>query len=104
VGKPSTLGRFNQGLYQSIDATGDEKVLVCEQTRVAEYDLTTGKELWKHAVNAATSCQRLPNGNTLITVLNHNPAGKVMEVDPTGEVVWEYESKDGLRAARAYRR
>jgi outer membrane protein assembly factor BamB len=105
TGKSHTFGPFNRGGgYQSIDATGEDKILVCEANRVVEYDLKTGKDVWKHDVNAATSCQRLPNGNTLITVLNHNPAGKVMEVDPTGEVVWEYESKDGLRAARAYRR
>lgn len=103
-GGARALGRIQQGQYQSIDATGDEKLMVCEFNRVVEYDLKTGKELWKHDVNAPTSCQRLPNGNTLITLINHHPGGKVIEVDPTGETVWEYESKDGLRAARAYRR
>ena len=96
------LGRIQQ--YQSIDATGPDKLMVCEFNRVVEYDLKTGKELWKYDVNYPSSCQRLPNGNTLITILNHQPGGKVIEVDPTGETVWEYESKDGLRAARAYRR
>jgi hypothetical protein len=71
---------------------------------VAEYDLKTGKELWKYDSNNPTSCQRLPNGNTLITLINAAPGGKVIEVEPNGDIVWEYESKDGLRSARAYRR
>ena len=102
AGRPHTFGRFQQ--YQSIDATGDDKLMVCEFNRVVEYDLKTGKDLWKYDVNYPTSCQRLPNGNTLITLANHQPNGKVIEVDATGETLWEYESKDGLRAARAYRR
>jgi hypothetical protein len=102
VGKALTFGRIQQ--YQSIDATGDDKIMVCEFNRVIEYDLKTGKELWKYDVNSPTSCQRLPNGNTLITLINQAPNGKVIEIDTTGETVWEYESKDGLRSARAYRR
>ena len=106
VGKALTLpGRFQQ--YQSIDAVGEEKILVCEANRVAEYDLKTGKETWKYDVNNPTSCQRLPNGNTLISLLsygNNGQTGRVVEVDTTGEIVWDYESKDGLRPARAYRR
>jgi hypothetical protein len=105
-GKPLTLGRMQQ--FQSIDVTGDDRVLVCEFNRVAEYDLKAekgkAKELWNYAANSPTSCQRLPNGNTLIAIINQPPNGKVLEVDPAGEVVWEYESKDGLRPARAYRR
>jgi hypothetical protein len=102
VGKPIALGRIHQ--MQSMDATGDEKIMVCEPNRVAEYDLTTGKEVWKCDAMNPTSCQRLPNGNTLITLINAAPGGKVIEVEPNGDVVWEYESKDGLRPARAYRR
>ena len=99
---PLTLGRIQN--YQSIDATGEEKIMVCEFNRVIEYDLKTGKELWKFDVNNPTSCRRLPNGNTLITQINHPPNGRVIEIDTTGDIVWEYESKDGLRSARAYRR
>jgi hypothetical protein len=106
-GKPLTLGRIQQ--YQSIDVTGDEKILVCEFNRVAEYDLSKvekdkPKELWNFTANHPTSCQRLPNGNTLITIINQAPNGKVYEIDTAGDIVWEYESKDGLRPARAFRR
>jgi hypothetical protein len=102
VGKGLTLGRIQQ--YQSMDAPADDRVMVCEFNRVAEYDLKTGKEVWKYDTANPTACQRLPNGNTLITLINAGPGGKVIEVEPNGDVVWEYESKDGLRAARAYRR
>lgn len=106
VGKPLTLGRIQN--YQSIDATGDDKIMVCEFNRVIEYDLKADKdkpkELWSYSANNPTSCQRLPNGNTLITQINQPPNGRVIEVDATGDVLWEYESKDGLRSARAYRR
>jgi outer membrane protein assembly factor BamB len=105
-GKPHTLGRIQA--YQTIDATGDDKILVCEFNRVVEYDLKAdkAKELWSYNANnqAATSCQRLPNGNTLIALINQAPNGKVYEVDAAGEVLWEFESKDGLRPARALRR
>jgi outer membrane protein assembly factor BamB len=105
-GNPLTLGRMQQ--FQSIDVTGDDKVLVCEFNRVVEYDLKAekgkAKELWSYAANNPTSAQRLPNGNTLIAVVNQPPNGKVYEIDTAGDVVWEYESKDGLRPARAYRR
>jgi len=106
VGKPFQLGRIQQ--YQSIDATGDDKIMVCEFNRVVEYDLKAdkdkAKEVWSYSVNNPSSCQRLPNGNTLITQVNHQPSGRVIEVDTAGDIVWEYASSDGLRAARAYRR
>ena len=99
--KNHQFGRIQQ--LQSMDVIGEDRVLVCEWNRVAEYDLKTGKEVWKHDCpqNSAQSCQRLPNGNTLISLLNQN---QVIEVDPNGEVVWEYQAKDGLRVGRAYRR
>lgn len=105
AGKPYQLGRIQS--YQSIDVTGDEKIMVCEFNRVVEYDLKDrdkAKELWSFASANSTSCQRLPNGNTLITQINHPPTGRVIEVDPSGDIVWEHTSPDGLRCARAYRR
>lgn len=102
TGKTYAFGQvFN---LQSMDVAGDEKVLICESNRVAEYDLKTGKQTWKHDCNNPSSCQRLINGNTLICLVNQQPHGRVIEVDPSGEVVWEYEGKDNLRPGRAYRR
>ncbi|HSQ57553.1 MAG TPA: PQQ-binding-like beta-propeller repeat protein, partial [Gemmata sp.] len=95
------FGRIQQ--LQSMHAFAEDKVLVCEFNKVAEYDLKTGKQTWSHTTppNSAQSCQRLPNGNTLISLLNQN---QLIEVDPSGETVWEYQAKDGLRVGRAYRR
>ena len=37
--------------------------------------------------------QRLPNGNTLITL---GLKGQLMEITPDGGIVWDYRSADGL--------
>jgi hypothetical protein len=98
---------------QTMDVVGEDKILVCEREnkingqavdRVAEYDLKTGKQTWKHDCplnSSPSSAQRLPNGNTLICLMNTN---QLIEVDPSGEIVWEFQSKDGLKVGRAYRR
>ena len=97
-----TLGRVPQQTpFWAFDLAGDDRVVIGEPTQVAEYDLGTGKLGWKYAILGATSVQRLVNGNTLIAAYN---AGKVIEIDPDGEVVWEHKPKDRLHAARAYRR
>jgi outer membrane protein assembly factor BamB len=98
---------------QNIDVVGEDRILVCEKDitgpgrqidRVSEYDFKTGKQTWSYECpqnSAPTSAQRLPNGNTLICLMNLN---KLIEVDPSGEVVWEYAAQDGLKVGRAYRR
>lgn len=102
VGTGVTVGRAqNIGIATGMDVIGEDRILVCEPNQVAEYDLKTGKVGWKYSINMPTSVQRLPSGNTLIACLNQNRA---FEVDPDGEVVWEYRAKDGLHVSRAYRR
>ncbi|MBA4188977.1 MAG: hypothetical protein C0467_13350 [Planctomycetaceae bacterium] len=98
---------------QSIGIVGEDKVLISERDnknpaqpadRIAEYDLKTGKQTWKYDCpreSGPTSAQRLANGNTLICLMNRN---QLIEVDPSGEIVWEYQAKDGLRVGRGYRR
>ena len=97
-----TLGQIHN--YQTMDVVGDDRVLVCESNGVAEYEIKSGKETWRFACNNPNSCQRLINGNTLICEMNFSPNGRVIEVDPSGEIVWEYQGKDSLRPGRAYRR
>ena len=97
--KTYSFGRVQN--MQTMDAIDNDRILVCEFDRVAEYDLKTAKQTWKHECNSPSSCQRLFNGNTLISLLNTN---LLIEVDPSGEVVWEYQAKDGLRVGRARRR
>jgi outer membrane protein assembly factor BamB len=102
TGRKIALGQIYN--HQTMDSVGEGKVLLCEASGVVEYDLKSGKQIWKHPCSNPTSCQRLINGNTLICLLNQNPNGRVIEVDPSGEVVWEYEGRDSLRPGRAYRR
>ncbi|MBA4064645.1 MAG: hypothetical protein C0501_13215 [Isosphaera sp.] len=98
---------------QWLGLVGDDRILVCERDmtnraqpvdQVAEYEVKTGKQVWKHVCpqgSGPTSAQRLVNGNTLICLMNQN---RLVEVDPFGAEVWEYQAKDGLQVGRGYRR
>lgn len=73
------LGRFNTELSYS---------------RIIEVNPRTNKIEWEYKANPPSefytgvmgSCQRLPNGNTLIAETTH---GRVFEVTNDGEIVWE---------------
>ncbi|GGN84794.1 MULTISPECIES: aryl-sulfate sulfotransferase [Haloarcula] len=73
---------------------GTPTILVADSgnNRVVEYAYTNGTwtRTWSvgsDSLNWPRDADRLPNGNTLITdTLNH----RVIEVTPTGEIVWEY--------------
>ena len=75
-----------------VDESGTPTILVAdsENDRVVEYAYEGGqwKEVWSvGGFNWPRDADRLPNGNTLITdSLNH----RVVEVNPQGEVVWEF--------------
>jgi outer membrane protein assembly factor BamB len=64
-------------------------------SRVLEFDPTTLQITWRYAGDpkhaffsrVRSSEQRLPNGNTLIT---ESDGGRLLEVTPGGEIVWEY--------------
>jgi len=64
-------------------------------SRVLEIDPASNEVVWQYAdelVNAfytayMGSAQRLPNGNTHVT---ESATGRLFEVTPAGEVVWEY--------------
>jgi len=62
-----------------------------ENNRVVEYDLESGSAVWTYGGNDILlwprDADRLPNGNTLIVDSLHN---RVIEVNPSGEIVWEY--------------
>ena len=66
-------------------------------SRVVEVDVQTGRIGWSYQAQPATAffsatcgaSQRLPNGNTLIT---ESDAGRALEVDPSGRLVWEFVS------------
>jgi len=66
-------------------------------SRVVEFDPDTGELGWIFPQQAAASlssaeagsCQRLPNGNTLIT---ESEMGRAIEITPDRAVVWEFSS------------
>jgi outer membrane protein assembly factor BamB len=75
-------------------ADGNRAVLIADSLndRVVEYTYLNGSwELtWQVGVDQLSwprDADRLPNGNTLITDTHHQ---RVIEVTPTGEIVWEY--------------
>ncbi|HEX3131675.1 MAG TPA: arylsulfotransferase family protein [Thermoanaerobaculia bacterium] len=62
-----------------------------EKSRVIEVDTKTGEVVWRYEKDLFSktlgSCQRLPNGNTLIT---ESENGRALEVTRDGRMVWEY--------------
>jgi hypothetical protein len=83
-------------------------------SRAVEYNPVTMEKVWEytHPIDDRatggedkffswfiSSVQRLPNGNTLICEGN---AGRVFEVTPVGEIVWQYRQAGGF-VYRAYR-
>ncbi|WP_256545873.1 aryl-sulfate sulfotransferase [Halobellus inordinatus] len=77
-----------------LSENGTPTILVADSgnNRVVEYAKEDGEwvRTWEVGTGSLTwprDADRLPNGNTLVTdTLNH----RVMELTPTGEVVWEY--------------
>jgi hypothetical protein len=65
------------------------------RSRVIEFDPVTGERIWAYTgtpanrffTNTCGSCQRLPNGNTLITESDN---GRALEVTRQKEVAWEF--------------
>lgn len=60
-----------------------------DDNKVVEYD-TSGKAIWTFTTKGPWSASRLPNGNTLVTSYHST----VLEVNPQGEVVWQFSEKD----------
>jgi hypothetical protein len=64
------------------------------RSRVLEIDPGTGETVWQYGGTPGVdflsktlgSCQRLPNGNTLLT---ESENGRAIEVTPEGRIVWE---------------
>jgi hypothetical protein len=61
---------------------------VLDQSTVSTYDATkSGTPSYTFFSSFIGSAQRLPNGNTFI---NEGQAGRIFEIDSTGQTVWEY--------------
>ena len=71
-------------------------------TRVIELDPLTGKIVWQYRAEPPKSFyspsrgsnERLPNGNTFIA---ESDSGRLFEVTPAGEIVWELLNPDRRR-------
>jgi hypothetical protein len=89
--------------WAGIDVLPNKHVMVTLVNGIAEYDLESGQQIGKAIpFNQASSVQRLPNGNVLVTSMNRMV---VAELDRDGKQVWNYKSTDGNnRAWRAIRR
>jgi outer membrane protein assembly factor BamB len=80
-------------------APGGMSALGRGNSRVVELDPTTLELVWSYAMpgresfkffsHYISSVQRLANGNTMIT---EGADGRLFEVTPEGEIVWEYVS------------
>jgi len=74
-------------------------VRIREYTRVLELDPLEGKIVWQYRADppesfyspARGSNERLPNGNTFIA---ESDSGRLFEVTPAGEIVWELRNPD----------
>jgi hypothetical protein len=102
--KAVTWALFGMWLEQADAAlVPDGDVLLLEGpdgvSRVLEFDPVTTEIEWEFERGAARSsgthwsgsCQRLPNGNTLIS---ESALGRAYEITANGEVVWEYASPE----------
>ena len=83
--------QHNPDLLRSENGTPTLLIADSENDRIVEYAKENGEwtktwEVGTGQLNWPRDADRLPNGNTLITdTLNH----RVIEVTPTGEIVWE---------------
>ncbi|QFU83064.1 aryl-sulfate sulfotransferase [Natronorubrum aibiense] len=81
-----------------LEAQGTMVIADSENDRIVEHDLESDEHIWQYTGPSGEQLQwprdadRLPNGNTLITDSQNN---RVLEVDPDGEIVWQYDDLDG---------
>ena len=80
-------------------------------SQVLEVEPISGEIVWRYRAEPATDfwspvgsgAQRLANGNTLICAMNWSEPGRVFEVTPDGDIVWEYWNPEGESFYRATR-
>lgn len=100
IGRPGQHGLMHE--QHDPNRLAGETLLIAdsENNRLVEYDLTDRQEVWAYygtekRLQWPRDADRLPNGNTLIVDSRNN---RVIEINPDGEVVWEYslEQEVGL--------
>jgi hypothetical protein len=96
---PDILANGNMLLFDNLgnflDADGNDAEGGGGRSRIIEFDPATMEIAWQYAGTALApfesdvraSQERLANGNTLIT---EETGGRILEVTPAGEIVWEF--------------
>jgi hypothetical protein len=90
--------------FSSADILPGDRVLVSQMSnnpaanKLTEYD-ATGAAVWTNVINTPSHAIRLASGNTLVAC---EGAGRVVELDRTGRIVWE--CREGVRPSRVHRR
>lgn len=98
---PTVLGNGHLLYYANSSCKKDH-----DSSYVAEIDPINKSISWYYTENfsdpkprcAHGSCQRLPNGNTLIS----NISGYIYEVAPNKKIVWQWQTNDTKHLYRAY--
>jgi len=80
----------------------DGIIFIPQDNKVMAYDARTGDAVWKYETEGYANLKffsktmgtqrRLPNGNTFIVEDN---TGRLFQVKPDGEIVWEYVNRGG---------
>ncbi len=102
--------------FANPEAPNGRNAVTRGSSRVVELNPVTFAKVWEYAIAGTESykffshyvsgAQRLPNGNTMIT---EGADGRIFEVTPGGQIVWDYVSPfftqngDVNRVYRAYR-
>ena len=88
------------------------KTAIRDYSRVIEFDPTTFQIVWEYSAEKAgmedykfyssyiSSAQRLPNGKTMIT---EGADGRMLEVTPDYEIVWEFVNPAFLKMGSTMR-
>lgn len=84
---PTMLGNGHMLVFDNRGAAGSSRVIEIDPVTQGIVWTYEGTEEEPFYSEKSGSNQRLPNGNTLITESN---AGRVIEVTPEGEIVWEF--------------
>lgn len=95
VAHPHNPTELKNGNFLVFDNGAHRKVTWGNFSRVIEVNPKTGKIEWEYRENppmdfytfVCGSAQRLPNGNTLIC---ESTAGRIFEITPEKELVWEF--------------
>lgn len=87
--EPSLLNNGNILVFDNNGNRGESRIIEFDPVTQETVWLYSGSEGRPFVSNTCGACQRLPNGNTLIT---ESEAGRAFEVTPDGFIVWEFVS------------